>query len=72
MEERSCTDLLCLIIWFAFMGGFGFIAMQGYKKGDPTRLAYPYDPDHRACGHSENVTDYPFIYFALPMPGSLN
>ena len=47
MEDRSCTDLLCLLIWFAFMGGFGFVAMQGYKNGDPTRLAYPYDPDRK-------------------------
>jgi solute carrier family 44 protein 1 (choline transporter-like protein) len=41
--QRKCTDCLCLMIFFAFCGGLGFITFYGYTKGDPELLLSPID-----------------------------
>jgi hypothetical protein len=50
IKERHCTDILCAIIFFAFL--VTSIAVYGYgiKKGDPNKLLIPYDSDANACG----------------------
>lgn len=64
--ERSCTDIICLVIFVVFSAGMFGIAVTALKLGDPKRLAQPYDPDNRACGVDAGVEDYPLIYFANP------
>lgn len=43
--NRSCSDILCLIIFLAtFVGLFG-VAIYGFQEGNPTLLYTPMDPD---------------------------
>ena len=44
-NNRSCTNMFCLLIFLGVCGGMGAVAKIGYTKGDPARLTYPYDPD---------------------------
>jgi choline transporter-like protein 2/4/5 len=65
-KERSCTDIICCILfvlgWIAMIT-IGVIALQ---KGNPRALAQPYDSDNHACGVAAGFEDYQYIYFARP------
>lgn len=45
IRDRSCTDILCLLIFIVFWAGMIAIAIIASKKGSPDRLASPYDSD---------------------------
>ena len=66
LEERSCTDIICCVIFLLFIIGLLVISIIGFKKGDPLLLATPFDPDGNACGESPGFKDFPFIYFSRP------
>ena len=34
VHERGCTDVLCLLIFFAFLGSMGYLAHVGYAHGN--------------------------------------
>ena len=73
--ERSCTDILCCLIFLAFF--VGMIGVSGYalSSGDPIKILTPFDSDGNQCGMpdqtasntTDNVkrdfTDYPFKFF---------
>ena len=44
-ENRGCTDILCCILFIAFLGAMGYIAMLGMANGKPTQLLDIYDPE---------------------------
>ena len=62
-ESRKCRDIICCIIFLAFLVGCIVVACLGFVKGHPSYLIYPYDEDGKACGHSSGYKDYPYIYF---------
>lgn len=57
-KNRWCTDLPCLIIYFAFIGCMGFATFYGYKNGELNKLTAPIDGANQFCGFGENK-DYP-------------
>ena len=61
-ENRKCRDVLCCIIFFAFLIACVFVGLYSYDKGDPNIILYPYDDDGRQCGR-EDYKDYKYIYF---------
>jgi len=63
-ESRHCTDCFCALIFVVCFGMSVFIAQDSYKRGDPYRLGYPYDPDSHGCGVSPGYEHYPFIYWS--------
>lgn len=60
--ERSCTDVLCCLVFLFFCVGLGGIAIYGYQNGDVPRLLAPVDADGRFCGIDSEVKDYPLYY----------
>jgi hypothetical protein len=38
VKQRSCTDVICLGIFLAFLGGWGFVAFFGITKGDINKV----------------------------------
>ncbi len=34
VKKRSCTDVLCLLLFLAFLGGWGFVAYLAISQGD--------------------------------------
>lgn len=50
VTDRSCTDLLTLIIMIALLGGFAFFISDAVKRGDVYRIIYGYDDCGNVCG----------------------
>lgn len=44
MEQRSCTDVLCCLIFLASIGVSVYLTIVAYTKGDIWRLLAPWDP----------------------------
>jgi hypothetical protein len=40
-EGRGCTDILCLIVFLAFIGAMGYATFYGFHNGDIERLIAP-------------------------------
>jgi solute carrier family 44 (choline transporter-like protein), member 2/4/5 len=67
LKERRCTDILCCLIFFAFLGAMGFLGYYGYQHGDPEAVIYPYDSAGNQCGRpGTNTSDYEYVYFIDP------
>lgn len=50
VTDRSCTDVITLIIMVALLGGFAFMITNAVKKGDVYRIIYGYDKCGNVCG----------------------
>jgi hypothetical protein len=65
-RERRCTDCLFMLIFFAFLGGMGYMTVLGYTQGDANFMLAPIapGPDDTAlvCGHSPGVENFPRLY----------
>lgn len=62
-RDRSCTDILCLVIFWAFVGSMVFLTSYGLKNGQYDRLMAPLDKDNNFCGFTNpdgaDMTGYP-------------
>ena len=43
LESRSCTDILCYILFLACWAGSIFVAVYSFTKGTPSQAFYPVD-----------------------------
>ncbi|KAL3320350.1 hypothetical protein Ciccas_000962 [Cichlidogyrus casuarinus] len=62
VKNRSCTDVICLIIFIAVMLGEVAVAIVAFSKGDPRILIKPTDSEGNICGEG-NFTDRPNLFF---------
>ncbi|XP_054015045.1 choline transporter-like protein 1 isoform X2 [Hylaeus anthracinus] len=61
VTDRSCTDLLALIVLIALVAGYGFLASNAVKKGDIYRVINGYDNCANVCGRvTQHETDPKF------------
>ena len=37
-KKRSCTDVVCLLLFLAFLGGWGFVAYVGVTTGNINKV----------------------------------
>ena len=63
IKNRGCTDVICFLLFFAFLGGWGVVGYYGFKNGDPTRLIYPSDSTGAICGSSDILANRPNLLF---------
>ncbi|XP_015587340.1 choline transporter-like protein 1 isoform X2 [Cephus cinctus] len=49
-KDRSCTDVIALIVLIVLVGAFGFFLSIAVKKGDVYRLVNGYDDCANVCG----------------------
>jgi hypothetical protein len=38
VRNRSCTDVICLVLFLVFLGGWGFVAFVGFSNGDINKV----------------------------------
>jgi hypothetical protein len=63
VQDRGCTDVICCLIFVAFLvflvaaGGYGLI------HGKPYLLLTPWDSDQNGCGYDAITLEYPYLYF---------
>ena len=69
VKKRACTDIVCTVL-FLLVIAFGFLgAGYGVLKGDPNKLATPFDSDGIACGQG-TAQDFPFLFYSKKHIGS--
>ncbi|KAK6980147.1 choline transporter-like protein 2, partial [Biomphalaria glabrata] len=62
INNRSCTDIICCIIFIIFLMGMAVVSIVGYARGDPIRLIYPTDSHGNICGYGK-YSDRPYLFF---------
>ncbi|XP_032779770.2 choline transporter-like protein 1 isoform X1 [Daphnia magna] len=50
VDERSCTDIVFLAIFLAFLGGLGYGLYYAVERGDINRMVFGFDIDGDICG----------------------
>jgi len=65
VKKRSCTDCLCLLLFFAFLCGWGVVAFLGIRGGDISKVIYPTDSQGNICGKGEMVDRKVLLMFDL-------
>jgi choline transporter-like protein 2/4/5 len=56
--DRSCTDMLCCLIFVAFIASMFFITGYAVSEGDPVRIITPFDSVGNRCGAENQGIDY--------------
>ncbi|XP_059622828.1 choline transporter-like 2 isoform X4 [Phlebotomus argentipes] len=63
LKNRSCTDVICLLLFVFFLVGWGVVAYYAYRNGDLDRLLVPTDSQNNRCGVDSNVLNKPYLFF---------
>ncbi|XP_052789549.1 choline transporter-like protein 2 [Mya arenaria] len=50
IKNRSCTDIICCLLFLVCISAMVIISIVGYAYGDPKKLLYPTDSDGNQCG----------------------
>ena len=61
--DRSCTDIICCIVFLAFMVAMLGVSGFAISNGDPMNIIAPFDSVGNKCGKElqglpENITDF--------------
>ncbi|XP_030745823.1 CTL-like protein 2 isoform X1 [Sitophilus oryzae] len=62
-KKRSCTDVICLLLFLVFLGCWVGLGAWAIKKGDPSLLLVPTDSNGQRCGLDSAVQDKPYLFF---------
>uniref|UniRef100_A0A1L8DEG2 Choline transporter-like protein n=2 Tax=Nyssomyia neivai TaxID=330878 RepID=A0A1L8DEG2_9DIPT len=63
LKHRSCTDVICLLLFILFLIGWSIVAFYGYQNGNLNRLIMPTDSNNNRCGVDSNVLNKPYLFF---------
>jgi hypothetical protein len=50
LKKRSCTDIVCILLFLAHLVAYGFVTFLGMSEGNPTKLFKPRDFKGEFCG----------------------
>ncbi|CAG2231425.1 SLC44A2_4_5 [Mytilus edulis] len=63
IKNRSCTDIICCLLFIIFIGGLAIISYFAFKYGDPSLLLNPVNSDGEMCGKgNQEGKDYLFFF----------
>ncbi|KAJ8045124.1 Choline transporter-like protein 2 [Holothuria leucospilota] len=63
IENRGCTDIICCLIFIAFLVGEGFIAYIAFTNGNPDNVLKPEDYLGQICGETEAVVNKTNLFY---------
>ncbi|KAL0850385.1 hypothetical protein ABMA28_012206 [Loxostege sticticalis] len=63
IHNRSCTDILWLILFLLFLGVWGFVGYYSIQNGDVQKLLAPIDTKGRRCGLDSGLVDKKYLVF---------
>ncbi|MEQ2241149.1 hypothetical protein ILYODFUR_022427 [Ilyodon furcidens] len=52
MQNRSCTDILCCILFILALVGYCAVGVLAWSQGDPRKVIYPTDSRGQFCGQA--------------------
>ncbi|XP_072015999.1 choline transporter-like protein 2 isoform X1 [Amphiura filiformis] len=62
-EDRSCTDIICCLLFFVFVIGMVGLGGYAYYSGDPLTLIYATDYQGNVCGKTPGFEQKPFLFY---------
>ncbi|XP_026725806.1 CTL-like protein 2 isoform X1 [Trichoplusia ni] len=63
IHNRSCTDILWLILFILFLGVWGYVGYYGMTHGNIQKLLAPIDTKGRRCGLDSGLEDKKYLVF---------
>lgn len=63
IKNRSCTDIICCILFVLYIVGMIALGIIAFAKGNPYKLLNSVDSDGNICGYDEKVRDLPKLVF---------
>ncbi|XP_060094688.1 choline transporter-like protein 4 [Heteronotia binoei] len=65
IKKRSCTDIICCILFMLFLVGYIVVGLLAWLYGDPRQVIYPRNSTGSYCGVSENRGKPFVLYFNM-------
>ncbi|KAM9762350.1 choline transporter-like protein 5-B isoform 2-T2 [Menidia menidia] len=67
VQKRSCTDVLCCVIFVIVILGYIALGTMAWIHGDPRKIVFPTDSQGHICGkqNSSNVNKAILFYFNM-------
>jgi len=64
-RSRSCTDVICLLLFIAFLGCWIFVAYLTMRTGDIRKVLFPTDSHGQICGQGSLISRPYLLIFDL-------
>ncbi|GLH00595.1 Ctl2 [Gryllus bimaculatus] len=61
--KRSCTDIICFLLFFCFVVAWIVVGVIAFSQGDPVKIIAPTDSDGMRCGYDEEVIDKKYLFY---------
>ncbi|KAL4604897.1 choline transporter-like protein 4 isoform X1 [Arapaima gigas] len=65
IHKRSCTDIICCILFMAAIAGYMVVGIMAWLYGDPRHVLYPRNSTGMFCGVGLNQGKPNVLYFDL-------
>ncbi|XP_023665535.1 choline transporter-like protein 4 isoform X3 [Paramormyrops kingsleyae] len=65
LRNRSCTDIICCVLFMAFIIGYIVVGILAWVYGDPRQVLYPRNSTGMFCGIGLNMDKPSVFYFDL-------
>ncbi|OWK13258.1 SLC44A4, partial [Cervus elaphus hippelaphus] len=65
IRNRSCTDIICCVLFFVFILGYIAVGILAWVYGDPKQVLYPRNSTGAYCGIGENKEKPYLLYFNI-------
>lgn len=65
VKERSCTDVLCLVMIICMWIAMTSVGATAIKNGDPYRLISPVNDQGDVCGYTGGQDNNPYFYMVM-------
>uniref|UniRef100_A0A4X2M146 Choline transporter-like protein n=1 Tax=Vombatus ursinus TaxID=29139 RepID=A0A4X2M146_VOMUR len=62
IKNRSCTDVICCVLFLVFIAGYIVVGLVAWLYGDPRQVLYPRNSTGAYCGIGEN-REKPYLYY---------
>ncbi|XP_078091077.1 choline transporter-like protein 2 isoform X2 [Mustelus asterias] len=64
ISNRSCTDIICCLIFFLAIIGYFIVGVVAWTHGDPRKVIYPTDSRGEFCGQVGSRNEHkPFLFY---------
>uniref|UniRef100_A0A2I2YIL9 Choline transporter-like protein n=1 Tax=Gorilla gorilla gorilla TaxID=9595 RepID=A0A2I2YIL9_GORGO len=65
IKNRSCTDVICCVLFLLFILGYIVVGIVAWLYGDPRQVLYPRNSTGAYCGMGENKDKPYLLYFNI-------
>ncbi|XP_042305039.1 choline transporter-like protein 4 [Sceloporus undulatus] len=65
IQKRSCTDIICCVLFTVFIAGYIVVGIVAWVYGDPRQVIYPRNSTGSYCGIGVNRNKPFLLYFNI-------